>query len=169
MMDYLRVRLQQPTLAGRIYYRPDPQIEPHILFIASVNRRRLAYTININGGEVLIGITADRILQDVEFLIPRRAWNVVPRTIFPQSTHVADLVFPYVAEENVVVEWPRGTVSVTTDVQYSYAYAQLGESPPGALWVALSEQCFALVAEDLLKGFFVALTNRTPTTPMATC
>ena len=85
-MDDIRVLLREPSPHGRLIYRRDPQIEQRILFIQSAIRRPVAYMVNLNGAQVILDIDADHILQDVEFLIPRRVWKVAPFDVTPQVT-----------------------------------------------------------------------------------
>jgi|GEM_PF-7121756 len=44
-----------------------------------------------------------------------------------------------------------------TDAAYTYAVVTWGQPGQTTVWVALSSSCWALIAEDRLKGFFVHL------------
>ncbi|MBA3946567.1 MAG: hypothetical protein H0X37_18635 [Herpetosiphonaceae bacterium] len=104
-----------------------------------------------------MGIDGEHILRDVQFLFPRRAWIVDEHTIQPTALRSVVLEIPDVSDRVEVIEWPRGSVVIITDERQSYAQILFGEIAQGDMWVALSEQCFALISKDLLKGLFVML------------
>ena len=156
-MEDIRVVLREPVPHGRLIYRPDPQIDHLILFIQSEVQEPIKYIVNINGAAVILDVTADHILHDVEFAIPRPAWKVAPLAVFPHPTQTAALALPDLTQRYTQIVSPAMRAVVTTNDAQSYAQILFGEAPLEATWVALSDQCLALVAGDRLKGFFVRL------------
>jgi hypothetical protein len=46
---------------------------------------------------------------------------------------------------------------VTTDAAYTYALITFGQAENSTFWVTLSNHCWALLADDRLKGFCTML------------
>jgi hypothetical protein len=156
-MNEIKISVHDPTTRGRLIYHPDPQVEKHLLFISSPERRPRTYTLNVNGGQMIFGIAENFIIQSIEFNIPRKAWRVMPGREPPRVVRSASLLIIGINERLTQVEWPKGTVVVKTDDAYSYALIELGHAPQQGMWISLSEQVSALVMGDSLKGFFVSL------------
>jgi hypothetical protein len=156
ILDSLRVRLQEPTALGRLYYQNYPSIESSITFIRSAIRRQDVYTINLDS-TVIFGVDQDKRLKDVDFMISKSIWKVAP-VPEPQPLQAADIVFTEVQNEHAYLVLP---IRVVTNESKTYAHIVFDEEEPEGDWIALSEQCLALIAEDQLKGFHIWL-NRSP-------
>jgi hypothetical protein len=156
-METIRVEVREPTERGHLVYRVDPQIEPGILFICSPARRPRAYTVNINGGQVLLSITKDFIVQSVEFNIHRWVWHIVHPVSSPDADHWAAVAIPGLEQRLTQIEWPWEAVKVFTDEAYSHAHVQFGEPPSRGMWVRLSSQVQGFIADSQLKGFHIDL------------
>ena len=171
-MREIVVSLREPSEKGRLYYARDPEIERDIVFIDNPLPRPRVHRVNI-ASCALIGFDSERILRDVEIMYNWRVWRIHPYLAMPQVTQDADLVLVDVESEPA---WPPYTktgcdevvrhyyyvesdVSATTNTDYSCVQFLFGKTGPVGEWIALSHQCFALVADNYLRGFFVQLAN----------
>ena len=150
----IKINLRDASDDGRLFYKPDPDIEPLILFIKNPNQRVMAFSINIEGGQVLLALNSNRILQSAEFIIHRRIWKKATFDIPPVHKISADIEFPNVRTRYTEFELP---VTVTTDEAYSFAHIIIGEVEPDVDCIALSDQCFVLVHSGYFKGFYIKL------------
>ena len=153
-MNNVRVSLCKPTPQGRLHYRYDPQIDEELVLLKSAVSERWSYFVNINGGDALFDLDANRILRVAEFVIPKRAWVVVPTLDIPHVIDEADIQFIEVMHSREYLTLP---VVVTTNTTQSHVCIVLGEREPDMFWISLSKNCSALIVKDRLKGFFVAL------------
>jgi hypothetical protein len=113
------------------------------------------FSVNINN-KVLLGIDEFLILNNVEILVPKRAWIRKIEHEYPDANVVSNIGFSGILQRNTFLEMP---VKVITDMSYSFAYVLFGkEETEGQLWVELSNQCLALLYENRLHGFFIRLT-----------
>jgi len=172
-MPEVIVELRNPTEQGRLYYERDPEIEGHIVYIQTPMRRRIIHSVIINGGQAILEFDADRILLDVEFISNWNAWRKLPVLEVPRVSRIADLALSNLEPDP---ERPPSTkidrdgflrhycsfdtvAMKTTDANRSCVQFLFGTTEPVGEWIALSHQCFALVADNFLRGFFVQLAN----------
>jgi hypothetical protein len=153
-MGELIIKLQEATSNGRLYYTPDPEIEPLVLFIKNSNQRKMAYSINIGGGGMLLNLDNNHILQSAEFIIHRRTWKKVFLDAIPEPKFFADIEFPNVHAEYTELDIP---ITVTSDSTYNYVRIVLGEVEPLMEYIGLSDRCFLIEHSRYLKGFFIKL------------
>jgi hypothetical protein len=152
-MDILKVALLEPTTEGRIYYSRDHTIEPEVLFIETKVDRPKAFGINLEGGSVLLKLDANHILKSAEFVYHRRAWKISQIEI-PEPKYTRDIQLP-----NVEL-WYNGfemDVTAVTDEQYHYVQFRFYKFSGEEEWIALSDECYALIVEGNLCGFFIKL------------
>jgi hypothetical protein len=153
-MNALRVKLKDATSNGRLYYTSDPEIEPLVLFIKNPNQRKMAYSINVNGGGMLLALDNHRILQSAEFIIHRRVWKKGIFDTIPEPKIIADIEFSNVYRKYTELDL---LITVTTDDAYRYVRIILGEEEPRMEVIGLSDHCYALENSGYLKGFFIKL------------
>jgi hypothetical protein len=149
-VNKIRVHLLEPTEQGRIYYKYDLETADSIISLNSALKRPWEFAINVENTAILY-IDAARILSEADLMIPKRSWKVAPLPVVPQKVQAADLEFPDVKHKRHQIDLPIQTV---TNESKSHVYIQFGVQEPGESWIALSEQCIALVANDHLKGFY---------------
>ena len=152
-MDAIRVHLREPTAQGRLYYQHTPSVAHIVVLVESFFAIPFSYMISIQG-VVNLGMNAERILQQIEFIGLRSRWIVTTPIETPKADLSANLEITDVWHRNEMVELP---VQIITDERMSYICAKFGEIEQDGSWVAMSEQCLALIVEGRLKGFFVAL------------
>lgn len=167
MQKELIINLISPTGRGCLYYHPDPQLEPGMFFIDSLVAQNIAYTVNIDGGGILLRANEDHTLMMVEFLKPRRRWQIVALLEAPQPTQTNDIEFAIVPSEKTSFLGLGASsefdadITYLTDEHFSAVQIAIGEIG-GHLekkWIALSSECFVLVAGDELRGFYIKLIN----------
>ncbi len=93
-------------------------------------------------------------MSNVKIVIPRHAWTIAPPQAIPQAPMTASREFSLATIQQGSFDL---TATVTTDAAYTYAVVTWGQPEQATMWVALSSSCWALIAEDRLKGFFVRL------------
>jgi hypothetical protein len=89
-MNEIQVRLLEPTDSGRLFYYPDPEIEPFVINIQNGLREKRAYSINIDGA-IIIDLNHNHIIQSVEFNIHKKVWVRDPNFLVPQQSIIADI------------------------------------------------------------------------------
>jgi hypothetical protein len=157
-LEEIRVTLNDPTLQGRLFYYRDPEIDNRLIFIRSDMRRKSIYKVVV-GGSLMIGIDNDHLLYYVEAIIPKRFWKVREGISLPDSSSPYDVTFPYLSERGSMLERP---FEVLTDPEYQFVHILFGEKNPRSRNIALSEQCFAILNEDILAGFIVKRVDAPP-------
>jgi hypothetical protein len=152
-MDEVQIILRPATEEGRLIYRHDPEVADYLMYIKSPQFTREVYHLSLED-PVLFGLNTNRILGAVEIVIPRHAWTIAPPQAIPQATMRASLEFSLATIQQRSFDL---TANVTTDAAYTYAVVTWGQPEQTTVWVALSSSCWALIADDRLKGFFVHL------------
>jgi hypothetical protein len=152
-MDEVQIILRPVTEEGRLIYRQDPEVADYLIYIKSPQFTRKVYHLSLED-PVLFGLNTNRILGAVEIVIPRHAWTIAPPQAIPQATMRASLEFSLATIQQGSFDL---TANVTTDAAYTYAVVTWGQPEQTTVWVALSSSCWALIADDRLKGLFVHL------------
>lgn len=172
-MPEVIVQLHEATEPGRLYYERDPGTERHIVSIESSHRRVVIHSVVINGSFAVLMFDVDRVLTFADFGCNWNVCSKVPRLGMPRAVRAADLVLVNVEPAS---EWPPHTrlghdgvlrhscsfdtdVDTITDTEHSCVQFLFGATEPIGEWIALSHQCFALVNNDCLRGFFVRLAD----------
>ncbi len=150
-LSEIQVSLKNPTPRGRLRYYRDPDIEDRLIFVRSDIRRKAIYKIVV-GGSLMIGVDNDHLLYYVEAVIPKRFWKVREGITLPSSSLPSDVTFPHLNEGGDMLEKP---FEVITDPGYQLVYILFEEKDENSRNIALSEQCFAIINEDVLAGFIV--------------
>jgi hypothetical protein len=153
-MNKITVHLLPPTESGRIHYFRDPEIEQNILYIRRNIHERAAHIINIDS-IVMITLDNNSILQSLECVRSRKIWRVQNEVSVPADVIQADVEFLGV-DKGLYLELP---VIVMTDKNYSFAQVLIGNIEPTYKWIALSDQCYALVSGNNFQGYYVRLTE----------
>lgn len=165
-MDKVRVILREPTPAGRLYYRNDPEIEDSLIYIRNPNLGTgfNAYTILVHY-LVLLDVGPDLVLRNVDFMIRPKNWTVSPSITLPQISKMADIGFQpfdeYESSKKFVNSNRKGIhadlpIFTEADPLGSYVYFMFDKQvSTKSIWIGLSDQCAALIDGDFLKGFFV--------------
>lgn len=152
-MGVLRVELRPATGAGRLY----PRYGADILSLESRLRRPWAYGVNLDS-LIIFDLDADRVLANVDVLLPRRRWRTARALDVPRVWKQADLIFTpeTVAHKNFSL--PISTAAVEHKTRVRIEFGSPANTPaPAVRAIALSEACLALVQDDILIGFDVTL------------
>ncbi len=152
-MDKILIELRPPSSAGRIYYSRDFRIEKNILFLESKVPRRQRFNINVDN-QILFSIDENKLLKSIEVLKPRRSWIIKPDIEKPKANSDFDITFSNLIQERTFIELP---ISISTNINYSYALISIGEQTQFSFWISLSKQCFAKVTSDSLECIFAEL------------
>lgn len=151
-MTSIRVELHVPTEAGRLF--PRYAEEADFLEIQSSVARPWPYGVNVDGGAIVFDLDGERVLTNVDILIPRRHWKFVERLPAPRPTIAADIVFD---QETIDLQGVSCEIQVLTDPERSVALIVLGRSTCQTEAIELSERCTALVHTNQLVGFYVVV------------
>jgi hypothetical protein len=174
-MSEILVQLQPATELGRMEYFRDKQIESQITFIESPVKRRMANVLNMGGGNAILMFDANRVLINVEFICPRRAWVMDAfEWLPPMPSKFADIRFVDVLQDDGTRQKPykrkrknsfayqsyatdECDVTFITNASFDYVRILFDHDRIEGEWIGLSEQCAALVHQNSLRGFFVKL------------
>lgn len=154
-LENVLIELSPWTVHGSLYPRYDNDAD--ILVVESRVRREWTYGINIDDAMIL-DIDADRILANIDLMIPRRRWKGIPLNVAPpvapRPSRKANLKFSMASIEQKSFHLP---LEVKAHPGKTSIYILIGQIQPDALWVALSKACFAVIDENKLLGFYVSL------------
>jgi hypothetical protein len=158
----IKVNLLNPTPYGRLYYKPDPQIEPNVYFLENNLKIRRGYSINIDSA-IILDVGENLILQAAEFVIHKKKWKIDPRLEYPDPKIEADIQIVNLSNRNEVIE---KYVHSIADDQYCYVSFRWEDKTSDEKWVSLSEHCYASISNQFLTSFFVKLTEAGVTSPV---
>lgn len=150
-MEAIRVKLRDATERGRLYPRYDEEAD--VLELSSTVPRDWPHGIDIDG-RIIFDLDADRVLVNLDLLIPRRRWKITPSLEPPQASRSADLEIAEISLAHKSFHLP---LEVTTNEPRSCARILFGKVEHQSSQVALSSRCLAFIEEDRLIGFFVRL------------
>ncbi len=169
------VELHEFSSDGRLYYKTYPGNKHNLLIVESVESRQMAYCVNIDGGLLLLYFDAKRKLQEIEFGIPRNCWQKSSNIPEPDVVESSDIFLrgvqsyhgkwkhPYI-RKRVDGSTIRGyeydrEVTAVANSELSAVQILIGFPEKSSRWVSLSENCWAQIAENRLKGFFVKISD----------
>lgn len=153
-MTSIHIRLREPTLQGRLHYHLDKQVEEYLVYLRSPIIRKIAYSVNISGGLIILGADENGILKDVEFNLLRRNWQEGNTDISYLSRAEADIQFINLPTKHYELELP---VNVTRNKAYTKILISFGKTQNLNKCIILSENCEALVDNDQLQGFLITM------------
>jgi hypothetical protein len=144
----LRVEVRPPTLAGRLYPRVSNDIG-WLAFTSDSEHNDFPFGANIDA-LIILDADEDRLICYIELMYHRSRWKRVPHIDFPQ-VHAGDLHLLPTPEAQVNLELPvRVDATAGEDVRVT-----IGEARDSDRAVALSDNCVALIAGDVLTGFVI--------------
>ena len=141
MMQELPVILREATDDGRLIYQHDPEVADYLISLQSPRFTHVVYHVELED-PVLFSLNANRILGALEIVIPRHTWRIAPAQATPTANLSASLAF-----------------SPATIQQHSFDLFADVTAEISSFWVALSDHCWALLADDRLKGFLSCCTT----------
>jgi len=152
MSDVIRVCLRSPSEFGRLYPKYDD--EAGILEVKSEIRRAWPFGVDVDG-RVVFDLDANRVLANVDLLIPRRRWKRTDQfPDVPRATRSADLEF---CEETIKQKSFHLPLEVLTNADRTRVLIRFSHVTDGAVAIELSELCRALIDGSALLGFDIAL------------
>jgi hypothetical protein len=169
------VELRKTSSEGRLYYKTYPGNKHNILIVESLQPRQMAYCVNIEGGHLLLYFDAQRKLQDIEFGISRKHWQRLSNLPGPDRSESSDVFLrgvqplhgkwkhPHIRKRDDGstirgYEYDREVTAVANS-ELSAVQILIGSPETSSRWISLSENCWAQVAENRLKGFFVEISG----------
>jgi len=155
-MKNLLIELQAPSKQGRLYWKHDPDIDPYLICLRNPIFRKVAYIINIGGGLAVLDIDSNHIVKRVEINISKKSWVIEDEFSIICRQLSADLSFPNLLERNNEIAL---AVKVTVDSSYQRLNIFIGDDVSYSLCVELSENCFALVENNYLRGFSIKMSG----------
>ncbi len=156
IIEKLLVKPIELTDENKIVLYPAKGAEDLIVYVKRPGFERMSYYVNIAGGQVIIGLDNNRILKDIEFNFPRNKWKEEREIVIPTKYTPANLQFINVVQRSNELDLP---VLALTDQLKPVVEFYWGDRKPDSpvLWYALSNQCFALISDNLFKGLLVKL------------
>ena len=154
-MDAIEVDLMRPTEYGRLYYQPNAEIEPFVLFVQNGLKIKRTCSINIDSA-IILDLNENQIIQAIEFVIHKKVWKIDPKLTPPHPEIEADIRVINISNRYESIETP---VRSFTNEKYQYVFFDWGREDNDKKWVYLSEQCCALVTDKSLVGFFISLAS----------
>ncbi|MEM8532637.1 MAG: hypothetical protein AAGF95_17465 [Chloroflexota bacterium] len=152
-MNELEIIIREDTNEGYLFYQQDPEVEQYLIYLSSPNFTIATHRVELED-PVLFRLNANRILSAVKIVIPRHAWQITQSIPVPVTTVTASLEFPVTTIQQHAFNLEANIVTATA---YTHALVTFGQPEVATFWVALSSQCWALIAENRLKGFFMIL------------
>ncbi len=153
MMKKIKIRLNPPTEVGRLFYIPNPDIEPSMIFINNSSHLKPFYFINIDSG-VTIDLSKEYIIQSIEFIIHKKVWKTDENFIIPEPKLEADIQVINILKNYSLLEVPIKSI---TDKYNNWVFFYWGDSSPTGNWIILSNQVFGLIQQNCLTGFYIKL------------
>ena len=160
-MAEIKVHLVEPTPEGRLYYFRDPQIDTHILYISAKTKSfwgKQAYSVNVYA-TVFFGLLVDRRLYAVEIFHNYKFWKVDESVKIPDKSIPADIIFPWVKERGFSIEEDENRGEYRIDPGRNVILISFGMKIENPTYVALSEQCFAILNDDNMVGLIIKLAD----------
>ncbi|SRR6266508_3381045 len=169
------VELRETSNEGRLYYKTYSGNKHNLLIVESLQPRQMAYCVNIEGGHLLLYFDTQRKLQEFEFGISRKHWQRLSNLPSPDGTELADISLRGV--QSFHGKWKRPhirkrvdgstirgyeydrEITAVTNLDLSAVHILIGSPETLSRWVLLSEDCWAQIAENRLKGFFVKISD----------
>lgn len=158
-MKELQILINSTVESNQLLLSWHPEIEDHLLFLSNPINRRIVHSINFNGGELILGLDNNSELNSLELNRSKRHWRILddkPNT--PNPIRVGSIEFINI---NSPLNELELSLIVQTDKSHSFAKIEIGISNnnSSSFWVAISDQCFAEITDNCLKGFWIELTR----------
>jgi hypothetical protein len=147
-MSGIKVAVQRPTEAGRLYPRYDRETD--ILVLESPKIRDWVYGVDVDG-RIVFDLDRQKVLANCDLHVGMSRWARDLEMEWPAGTRPGDIAF---SEEAVAQKSFHLPLQVRSDRSARYIRIAIGETAPDEL-IALSGCCIALLAEDELVGFLV--------------
>jgi hypothetical protein len=153
-MNELYVRILDDTKPYQLLLANDTEVKNHLIFLKNPVESRIVYSININGGELILGLDGSRRINSLELNRSKKDWQIINEKPLSQPiTNKGCIEFVNINSRHNELDLQ---IVVQTDKLYSGVKIDIGiEKVLNPLWVAISEQCFAEIAGDYLKGFWI--------------
>ena len=169
------VELRESSSEGRLYYKTYPGNKHDLLIVESLQPRQMAYCVNIEGGLLLLYFDTKRKLKEIELGIPRNRWRKSSDLPKPDAIESLDIFLRGVQSYHGKWKHPHirkrpdtstirvyeydHEVTVVATSELSAVQILIGSPENSSRWISLSEHCWAQIAENHLKGFFVEISD----------
>jgi hypothetical protein len=154
LLHDIQVELRPFTDRGRLLYHADWEMRERVFYLKSATFRQQHFQVATND-PILFSLDDDGLLVAVEFVIPRSVWQVRNESKKPLGAPAFNIAFSQTSIQHQSFDL---FADVITDASFSYADIRFGMNEQPAHWITLSEHCFALIADDRLKGFHILFT-----------
>ena len=147
----IQVEQRPATSRGRLY--PEYDDSAKILSVTSKEALSWPYGIHIDG-RVLLDANEERMLANIDLLIPKKYWHSGIQPELPMRLLETDLLLtqPTLRQKDFSFD-----LSIVSDETESWVHIFFGEGLQGTTWVKLSPQCFVQLANRSLLGFYIML------------
>jgi hypothetical protein len=151
-MKYLNVKFLR-DVEMELSLSQDPEIIRYLVLLRDPLNSKITYSININGGELILGLNDDRRINSIELNYPRRSWTLID-DIYLRSdiNNRGCLEFININLRHNELELP---LAVQSDALYSSIKIDLGIKKMNSFWVALSSQCCVNIIDNCLSGIWI--------------
>lgn len=155
-MKVLHVKIVGESKSNQLLVSHDPEIENYLVFLRNPLDSKIIYSVNFNGGELLLGLDGNRRINRLELNYSRRDWIIVKdRNLKPDVSIQGCLEFININSRNNEIDIP---LVIQTDDLYSGVKIDIGiDENPNSFWIALSDQCFTKIADNHVNGFWISL------------
>jgi hypothetical protein len=143
-----------------------------MLYVESQQTRRMAYCVNVHGGQLLLYFDTQRLLKEIEFGIHQKWWKKSTALSVPQTNETADLFLLGVKSYHgkwkhshifrkpdglTIKDYFEDELPITTATNPESSVVQIGIGSPEqtSRWISLSDDCWAQISNNHLKGFFI--------------
>ena len=118
---------------------------------------RIGYSLNINGGSLILATNASRELTTLELRVPRRFWKqAAPALPRPQPPIQGTLALPNFNARSH--EYDHIDPAVYSDDSLSFVSILVDKtSKLGPLWARICDGCFINIADGYLMAFWIDL------------
>jgi len=156
MNEKLSINIYEGSEENLLILSTDKNSKGRFLLLSHPINSKIIYSINLNGGHLLLGLNADHILTSIELNIHREDWkNSGQNLLKPLPNAVGFLEFPNINERLNELDIP---LDVYADKTFSVISIQFDEHKEiDASWVAISNNCIAKILNNNLVGFWISL------------
>jgi hypothetical protein len=132
----------------------DDNLRGRYVLLSHPTNSKITYSININGGHLLLGLNELQMLNSVELNIYKENWNLVNLDSYkPVGIGVGCAKFPNVDQRINELDVP---LRVLTNQTYSAIFIQINAHKKSySRWIAISGQSFVAVSDNYLMGFWI--------------
>jgi hypothetical protein len=154
-MKELHVKILRRVRSDQLLHSYDPETENHLVFLRTSGNSKIAYSINFNSGELILGLNANRRINSLELNLSKKNWTPVEgKFLRPNTTVEGSVEFTNINSRHTELILPP--LIVQTDRLFSAVKIDMGiNKTSNPIWVHISHQCFLKITDNCLSGFWI--------------